>query len=99
MGREVPMEEQRVLSYWEWIGAVKNNPFGAGKEAVLLALSTVVVLILAFVLGAKPFFAMLPSGRYPRILLALPFLLVAAVVFFALSPLFYGWYSSSRVRS
>lgn len=52
-------------------------------------------MILSFALFGESFFALLPPGSYPRILLALPFLLVAGVVFLALSPVFYGWYCAS----
>jgi hypothetical protein len=73
------------MGYAEWVFRVTQKPFGMGREGLMLTLGTLATLILAFALGGKAFFAMLPAGSYPRILLALPFLLVAAVVFLVFS--------------
>jgi hypothetical protein len=85
------------MSYGEWTTKVVQKPFNTGREGVFLTLATVVALGLAFALFGEAFFSMLPSGRYPRILLALPFLLAAGAVFFTLSPAFYLMYKG-RVR-
>jgi hypothetical protein len=83
------------MTYDEWIRNVLQRPFESGVQGLGLATSTAATLALSFACFGERFFALLPPGDYPRILLALPFLLVAGVAFFALSPLFYGWYCAS----
>jgi hypothetical protein len=89
------MSDAYPRQYLDWIGHVIQKPFEAGWQGGGLVATTCAALIAAFALFSQDFFAMLPAGHYPRIVLALPFLGVALVAFFALSPVFYQLYLRS----
>lgn len=80
------------LSLGEWLGMVVKQPFTAGLEAAGLVLVTITALLGAYWLLGVAFLRALPEGTYPRFVLIAPFLMVAAGVFFALSPAFHALY-------
>jgi hypothetical protein len=88
-----------TLSYEEWIAAVVQRPLDMGWTAGGLVLCTVAALVAGFAFGGPAYFAALGPGRYPRIVLALPFLLGAALIFFMLSPIFYFLYERESRKS
>lgn len=91
-------DDPSYLSYDEWITRVISNVGSVGREGLALAATTAVVLGLTFLVFGSQVRRAIPAGRYPRIVLMLPFLAVTAVVFFVLSPLFYAAYKRRLSR-
>ena len=68
-------EQESQPTYHQWLGALTKDPLGGGANGCGLMFSAVGVTLLAVLFGLDLF----PPGRYPRLLLMLPGLVIGGL--------------------